>query len=562
MKRFRIAVLAPVMIGFAGCGLTDLDVPNENNPDRKAVLDRAQDIENVIGGAMLTWWEGTEHAGSPSWALSTAADEGTMSWGNFGMQQLSSEPRAAWPNEPSFTYSFTTESAWYGSYGALSSIHDGVNAIANDPDAAAEIDVDRATAFAKLVQGMSHGFLALMYDSAFTLEETVNIETDVLALKPYTEVYALAVAELEDAIAIATAPGVSFTLPATWFDNNALTNQQLAQLAHSYLARLMTQVARTPADRDAVDWPTVMNHVDAGITSDVLAQGTGRFTRFFKALEWYGYQTGSTTWARADYKTIGWTDTSGGFATWLATPAAQRTEFLVSTADARITLSGDPQMDGTDFKYQGPSRFPEARGTYHYSLYGGKRFATYPPSDATLPARWMTTVEMQLIKAEGLLRTAGPSQAVADIINATRETRGQLPPALATETEAALMDKLIYEKRIETYLLCSGCSYFDRRGFGPLAATGPSFHHGLVQGTPLHFAPPGSELEVLQKPLYSYGGAGGEGTSLAPSPPGPQLVAAAGVGVPAAHVYRSPAERVQRSAISPGAAALSTMRVH
>jgi hypothetical protein len=122
----------------------------------------------------------------------------------------------------------------------------------------------------------------------------------------------------------------------------------------------------------------------------------------------------------------------------------------------------------------------------------------------------MTTVEMQLIKAEGLLRTAGPSQEVADIINATREGRGQLPPALASESECDLMDKLIYEKRIEGFLLCGGCAFFDRRGFGPLAPTGPDFHHGLVEGTPLHFPIPGIELERLGLPYYTFGGVGME----------------------------------------------------
>lgn len=558
MKRFRAGLLAPLMIGLAGCGLTDLDVPNENNPERERVLDQAKDIENVIGSAFLIWWLGTQYS-SPSWALSTAADEGTMSWGNFGMQQLSSEPRVEWPNEQTFTYAEMTENGWYGSYGALSSVYDGLRALDEDPEVAAAIDADRARAFGKLVQGVAHGWLALMYDSAFVFDETVELfEPDgvtptKLPLQPYPDVYAVAVAELEEAISIANRSG-DFTLPATWFDGNAMTDERLAQFAHSLLARLRTQVARTPAERAAVNWARVISHVDSGITSDVSAQGTGDFDRFFKSLEWYGYQTTNTTWARADYKTIGWTDTGGGFATWLATPVAQRNEFLVVTPDRRITAAGNPQGDGTDFKYMGPSSFPSARGTYHYSFYGGKRFAAYPQSNATLPARWMTVVEMQLITAEGLLRTSGPSQAVADIINATRVTRGQLTPALATESQADLMDKLIYEKRIEGYLLCSGCAYFDRRGFGPLAPTGPAFHHGPVLGTPLHFAPPGKELDVLQRPLYSYGGAGREGGSLSPSPSAP------GFGVPVSRIYVSARERLRRSELSRGAAALSAMR--
>ena len=94
-----------------------------------------------------------------------------------------------------------------------------------------------------------------------------------------------------------------------------------------------------------------------------------------------------------------------------------------------------------------------------------------------------------------------------------------------------LMDKLIYEKRIEGFLLCSGCAFFDRRGFGALAPTGPDFHHGLVEGTPLHFPIPGRELERLGLPYYTFGGPGME---MAPS----QVAAAGRNRVPASAVYR------------------------
>jgi hypothetical protein len=456
-----------------------------------------------------------------------------------------------------------TEDAWYGAYGALSSVYDGLTGIADNPDAADLIDVDRATAFAKLVQGMGHGFLAMMFDSAFVFDENVDLDTDVLALTSYPNVYATAKAELEEAVAAASGRG--FTTEDLWFDGVPMTGDELARLAHSYLARLMTQVARTPAERQAVSWAEVIQHVDAGITDDI--EIVSNTDRFWKALTWYGYQTGNTTWARADYKTIGWLDQSGNFATWLATPVAQRNDVLITTPDRRVQGAAGPQAAGTDFIYMGPSRFPAARGTYHYSFYGGSRYGNYPASDGTAPVRWMTTVEMQLIKAEGLLRTSGPSQQVADIINATRVTRGQLPPALASESQTDLMDKLIYEKRIEGYLLCSGCAYFDRRGFGPPAPTGPAFHQGPVEGTPTHFAPPGLELQVLQKPLYTYGGVGNEGSSLSPSPPagapgssGIRSTGGRGTTVAASSVYQPRARRVRESGFSPGARALIGVR--
>jgi hypothetical protein len=231
---------------------------------------------------------------------------------------------------------------------------------------------------------------------------------------------------------------------------------------------------------------------------------------WFKALEWFGVQTPNNTWGRADYKTIGVTDESGAFAAWLATPLNDRFEFEIVTGDARITAAGDPQADGTDFEFKGPSQFPPGRGTYHFSLYGNRRYEDFYLSEGWSPMTHMKTAEMQLIKAEGLLRLSGPSQAVVDIINSTRVVRGQLPPASTAESQSALMDKLTYEKRIEGFLLCSGCAFFDRRGFGPLAPTGPDFHHGPVEGTPLHFPVPGRELERLGLDYYTFGGPGME----------------------------------------------------
>jgi hypothetical protein len=561
MKRFRIAANALLMVGLAACSglsdLTELEVTNENAPDRERVLAQATDIEGVIGGALLVWWEGVEYT-EPAWALSTAADEGTMSWGNFGMQQLSSEPRVAWPNDPSFTYNEMTEDPWYATYGALSSVYDGLTSIAANAEAADEIDVDRARAWAKVVQGMAHGFLALMFDSAFVFDENVDLETDILELKPYPDVAAAAVAELEEAISIAS--GASFTLPNEWFDGNPMTSAQLARFANSYIARLMSQMARTPAERAAADWTKIIGHVNAGITSDVSAQGTGSFERYFKALEWYGYQVSNTTWARADYKTIGWLDTSGNFADWLDTPLSQRNDVLITTPDRRVQGAAGPQANGTDFVYMGPSRFPAARGTYHYSFYGGSRFASYAQGAATIPARWMTTVEMQLIKAEGLLRTGGAAALpeVVSIINNTRVNRGQLPAA--TIADGDLMDKLIYEKRIEGYLLCGGCAYFDRRGFGPPAPTGPAYHQGPVEGTPAHFPPPGLELNVLQKPMYTYGGVGNEGGTLQPSGAPGLGFTSSGTRAPAALVYRSADARQDQRDMARGAAQLAETR--
>ena len=205
-------------------------------------------------------------------------------------------------------------------------------------------------------------------------------------------------------------------------------------------------------------------------------------------------------------------------------------EFVLNTPDLRVHAGGDGTADGTDFEFKGLSQFVANRGTYHFSLYGHLPYGGFSQADGFGPMVHMTLTEMQLIKAEGLLQT-GNTTAAAAIVNATRVVPGGLPAV--TGSDADLMDKLIYEKRIETFLLCSGCAFFDRRGFGPLAPTGPAHHQGLVEGTPIHFPIPGSELARLGIPSYTFGGVGME--------MGPAVAAAAGsIGpaVPASAIYR------------------------
>jgi hypothetical protein len=190
--------------------------------------------EALIGGSYLAWWAASQWT-YPSMALSVAAEELTSSWRNFGMQDLSTEPRQAFDNTPSYTYARVNERPWFRSYVALSSVHQGIRMIEDGVEIGGRGGPDnaRALAFGKFVQGLAHGWLALMFDQAFILDETIDIETDELVLVPYTDVMAAAVAELEEAIAIADAN--TFTLPDGWIRGLPLSNAELSQLAHSYL---------------------------------------------------------------------------------------------------------------------------------------------------------------------------------------------------------------------------------------------------------------------------------------------------------------------------------------
>jgi hypothetical protein len=289
---------------------------------------------------------------------------------------------------------------------------------------------------------------------------------------------------------------------------------------------------------------------------------------------WYGAQSGSTTWTRADYKTIGQTEITvgtqsggaSGYAAWLATPVADRTEFDLDVFDERIHPPGDPTGKGLDFQHHGPSRFRADRGTYHFSFYMQHKYEDFPNSGGIDPWVYMNVEEMDMLKAEAAIR-AGAGGGVAEavtLINATRVGRGNLPAVDAGMTTQQLMDAMIYEKRIENFWVCGGCAYFDRRGWGDLSPTGPNHHQGPVEGTPAHFALPGLELETLQKLIYTYGGVGSEGGSLAPSAPGVRGSLSV-TRAPASHVYqfsdlattREKLDRMRRGGALRGASALT-----
>ncbi|MFB0516640.1 MAG: hypothetical protein ACETWG_08550, partial [Candidatus Neomarinimicrobiota bacterium] len=500
MKGLKILAMLGLVIWVIGC-IETLEVENPNDPDTQRTIASPSDVEALIAGSFRTYWFATEHWTCPL-GLTTIADENSSSWGNEGMKDLSSEPRVAFNNTTAYASKGHIEVPWYDLYGAISAVNDGLRAIL-DPDDPMEIGTDgehtpRAIAFARFIQGLSYGFLAEMFDQAYIVDETDDLNAIALGevdvpLSPYGEVMDAAIGYLGDCIAECS--GEDFTTPDTWINGVALTSDGLARLAHSYTARFMAAVARTPTERAAVNWDGVKTHVAAGIQEgeDFGPVGDGwiNWYSWYREITWGPYG-----WMRADYKTIGLADTSSGYQNWLDTQVAKRDEFLLYTADRRVTgCTACPDSEGTYFSYNGASPFQVARGTYHFSMYayeGYRDLAYY----GNVPMWTMTHVEMRLLEAEAEYRL-GHKAAAADIVNETRVTNGELPALTGDEDD--FFEWLKYEKGIETFARQVGLFYFDRRGWGD-----------LVTGTPLHFPVPAKELEVGQLPLYTHGGTTGD----------------------------------------------------
>ena len=478
---------------------------------------------------------------SPFGAASTMAEEGTASWGNWGMRDLSSEPRTAYNNDPSYAFSGVAETPWQSLYAVLSSAADGITAINNGVEIGdGGVDSPRALAFAKFNQGIALSFLGIWYDQAFVFDENVNPGGD-LTLEPYGVVMAAGLAKLDQAITMAE--GNSFTLPPGWMNGITPSNSELAQIMRSYKARYMASVARTPTERDAVNWNDVLANINAGITGDLVLQSSPDGVWFSRMTL---HATDGGTWMRADYKTIGWTDESGGYINWLASPVADRDQFELDTRDLRIwgcgpsgdaapgnqcrsvdgSTSRNARLGGTDgepndqepglyFRFYGPAPHPASRGTYHWSMYHHWRYEdTFQNRLGPMPH--ITVLEMDLLQAEAYIRLGQEALAVP-IINATRTANGGLPEISLADLQCppvkpacTLMDQMIYEKRMETFNTGPLLAFTDRRGWGPLSPSGPDHHQGPVEGTPLHMPVPGRVLAELGLLNYTFGGVGNE----------------------------------------------------
>ncbi len=481
-------------IGFVFSACVDLAVENPNEPDSDRALAEAEGVEAMFAGSFIEYWWTQKNY--PFMALSVVGGELTSTFADFGMYDLGRIPREPYINSPTYEFRGVNWWPWSDNYTVLSLIRDGMEAIElgvmDDPDDMTP--VHRARTYGRFMQGVSHGYLGLFFDKAYVLDEYTDLEVG-LEFKPYNELRDVAVEKLEEAIELCEQH--DFVIPDDWINGLELTNNDLKQLAHSFIARYLASTARTPEEREEVRGDEVLYHAERGIQEVFAPEGNDQ--------PWWwtgGWRGQRPSFARASYFSIGRADTSGNFEQWENTPYEDREPFLIHTADRRITGEDGPESEGTDFAYSGPAPFPPERGTYFFSHYGHTRYRYHIDSGAYGPMPHITVAELDMLKAEALfnLNPSGDNrERIVNLINKTPVHRGQLPPATVNHNDEELFEMIKYEKLIETFNTFSGLHYFDKRGWGE-----------LVPGTLLHFPVPGEELEMLLEPIYTHGGDEGD----------------------------------------------------
>ena len=537
------AVVLGTSVFVAGCN--DLKVTNPNQPDVAKVFGTPRDVETIVSKLFQQMYNGQLGSADDIFSQTiTMSFESSSQLGNFGMGTRGSIPRSPIDNSIGNTVSagnfrdfdFLSRNA-RGAANAIAAL-DGFAAAGTSTGSPAR-DA-RAKSFAYFTLGYALGNLAMFYDSAAIL--TAAVPSSVIpALSKSSDVMDVALKSLDSAINIANSAAATtgtggFPIPVDWLSQTTATTQaNFIKLLRSYKAKFRAGQARTPAQRTAADWTSIIADATNGITADFVIQ-TNATTGWSGAV--LSQLATSTGWSQMTPFIVGMADTSLAYDVWLQQALLSRTPFLIQTPDKRFPSGPDR---ATQTAVTGVSRAGPVAGSILY-------FRNRPPGEDTPADPWGTSwydnwrswairatggnapyvlfalVENDMLAAEGYIR-AGNFAAAIPLINKSRVRAGLAgltvinaltdqvpggtacvprvpqPPNYTTTACGNIMEAMKWEKRTETSMIGYAQWFIDSRGWGD-----------LVQGTALEWPVPYQELFARIKPSYTTSGVAAKGT--------------------------------------------------
>lgn len=481
----KIKLIIPILTFFAifmSCEdfSTDLEVLNVENPDDYVLTSDPVALVATGEGILQNWYLTVHNTAAPGAVMATMADVSTCSWGNWGMRDLSNEPRVAFNNTSS--YGNDVSRTYFNSlYAVLTDSNTLALAIANGTEFDDPASVEM---IAKFGQALSIGYLALVFDSVWLFDETGPITDGTGRFdnsSTYSEAMAFALGKLDEAIALAETNNLSLSEVALPGGGGA--NTTLLQFMNSMGARMLVGNLRSSAEKATADWDKVLDYANAGMTAD--------FEIYMDDSSWYDLIPKTYLvypgWGRTDMRVINKMDPTQP-AYW--EDGVTNIEASTSPIDDRLN---------TDYEYLSSNSFAAARGYYHYSNYRYSGLDDYI-TIWTINVVELSKSENDMYIAEALVNKSAPDlAAAAAVINAgTRVTRGKLPEVAADAD--AIAEAIHHERIVEFAYTGTGLSFFEMR------------KEDLLQsGTLLHFPIPGTAIESIPAEYYTFGGAEGEG---------------------------------------------------
>ena len=556
-----VALLAA--FGLGACSDNSLVVTNPNAGETKRVLGTPDDAEKLLGSYYKRWYAGLY--GGPG-ANPPTTFEGMANI--MSLQNYSSLNNECQNSRYPFSGASNSNAPGNNCGGDQSNpyfvlnevVRVASNFLGNVSSGSLNLGTtareNRDKSFAEFLRGVSLGYTALFYDSSAVVTPAMAGD-DPGKLIDYKAVMDSAMAALQRSIDLANNPGTGangFPLPSDWIPTpNSLTSAEFVKVVRSYRALLRANVARTPAERAAADWTSIIADAQAGITADHMhitstTNGPGG--------GWRRIYDGGNTWHQMPGFLIGMGDVSGNYETWTKVAIGERgagnVGYFMVTPDLRFPQGTTRAAQQADFKIQDcevnggqgggsckryftnrPNGSDQYTGNgWGWSNYDFNRFHWWVIKGDGGTARNGTLLiypkaVLDMIQAEGQMRK-GNYAAAAALINVTRVKNGlpaitafdatspvpggaQCVPRVpfgsgpsATVACGNMFEAMKWEKRIEGAFIQFAQWFLDARGWGD-----------LPEGTALFWAVPYQDLQSRGYATSAIYGAG-LGTGNAP----------------------------------------------
>ncbi len=516
-----------------------LDVKNLNNPDVARAYSTPAGVESIIGTLYQQFNNGWNTTNDEP-ASQMMSLEGYSTVANFCMNVRDAVPPNPIVNDRGNQCDggnladFSNFQKLARNAANLVQAMDAITIGGGTTGSGAEDARDRG--FAQFVNAIALGYTALMYDSGAVVTNQVSSNA-IPPLSGYNTLMTAALAEIDSALATAggATASAAFPLPATWINGNGMTQAQWVAFAHSWKARLRAGVARTPAERAAVAWSTVIADATAGITADVAITMGGGWTCSYDCSQMYV----SNGWHEMTLMILGMADTSGAYAGFIGTPFATRdgSQLLIRTPDLRLPQGATRAAQNADTPYNGtsftPGRYFNNRLAaddfpgpgFGTSQYDHKRWLAIFKASGVGTQVQFSKGENDMLAAEGYIY-AGNFAAAQALIDASRAKHGlpsigavasatqaiaggsacvpRVPqaPAYSTVACGSILEAMKWEKRMETAYVNYASWYHDGRGWGD-----------IIYGMPTMWPVPNEEMDSRQEPFYNLGGPGNPGSA-------------------------------------------------
>ncbi|MBC8165197.1 MAG: hypothetical protein H7Y20_04900, partial [Bryobacteraceae bacterium] len=537
-NRILVRCVSAIALGtaslLAACTEEPLDVTNPNQPDITLAYGNANNVEAVIGKLFQQMFNGQYGASDDVWTQTLVLSfEGSSQLGNFGMGTRSIIPRPLIDNSIGNTVAVGN----FRDYDHLTrNLRGATNAIAASnafgvASFGSAARLARAKSFAFFALGYGLGHLSLLYDSAAIISPATP-QSEVPPFSPATAVNAAALAALDSALALANSADATtgsggWPIPKEWWLSSGTAGAgpdraTWIRIIRSFQAKFRAGVARTVAERAAVDWTAVISDATNGIVADLTIQSdvqAGWSTAVIQQM------AVSASWDQMTPFILGMADTAGIYDAWLQQPVLTRAwgTTPLRTPDQRFpsgqtraaqnTASGGTSRDGPPagtilYFRNRPAGEDASNYPWGQWQYDNHRFWLIRAAGGNGTWMLMSRAEGDLLAAEGYLRAGNVASAIP-LIDRYR-TRAGLPALAGVVTTltdpvpgagacvprvpvpaaippmtvcGTIFEAMKWEKRLETSFTGHSQWYIDSRGWGDLYA-----------GTPLEWPVPYQEL--------------------------------------------------------------------